>query len=695
MAKMGETLPYKLNPARCDDRDGDGNGEWTVDNIKCVPITCPPVQDYNGDGHLILSPSTAEQREMELVIGTKLIWSCGTCHYMEREEYSEMECILRDDKKYGVWSNRHTERRCKAIYCDVEPIENGKAQSSWKEKCAKEVNYNCKDSTYELVGGGETVRCGESGQLDGTIPAGCRKKECPDIITEHHDSTLIMTYYDADYTQLQTPSFTLDSRVEFDCETGWELENRDADYMECVQGGDGAAKWSREITKCVDKCLDVGPDPIEHGVYTPSTGPVRSVTCETCYKPTNSKTQVVCNSGKWEPPHSADCERIRCTSPGKGTAVRQKSETYKDPYHCHDEVEYYCENENYVMSGDAKRICQNDGTWSGIAPMCQYIACPELPKIANGVKDMNEAATVVDYECETGYAMYGDGSSGDDNVNSRRVCTKGQWSGTAITCKVEECGRIATIQYGVYEVTVKGKEGRDDTFGAEVTYRCRSDNFQLEGEATRTCTSDGTWNGEPPKCVCVECDPVVLVNGQIVGDDKQPDSIVTYVCDTGYKLSDPEAAERTCLHDGRWSGTAPTCERVTCGRPDKPKGAILISAPLKTKYYHGDTVSHTPFDSQMGSRCQFFPTNAVIMTCNDDGTWHQDGLCDMFEILVPDWLITSHVTLITNFDWLITCFGWFLMNHLSRWKENKRTYYQDMIVCNGIVQGDTTDMVEQ
>ena len=39
--------------------------------------------------------------------------------------------------------------------------------------------------------------------------------------------------------------------------------------------------------------------------------------------------------------------------------------------------------------------------------------------------------------------------------------------------QVERCGRIATIQYGEFEVTIKGKEGLDDSFGAEVTYKCR------------------------------------------------------------------------------------------------------------------------------------------------------------------------------------------------------------------------------
>eukprot|EP00116_Pleurobrachia_bachei_P004481 sb/3464743/ len=35
------------------------------------------------------------------------------------------------------------------------------------------------------------------------------------------------------------------------------------------------------------------------------------------------------------------------------------------------------------------------------------------------------------------------------------------------------------------------------------------------------------------------------------------------------------------------------------------------------------------------------------------------------EILVPDWLITSHVTKITSYDWVFTCFGRFLAERLN------------------------------
>ena len=37
------------------------------------------------------------------------------------------------------------------------------------------------------------------------------------------------------------------------------------------------------------------------------------------------------------------------------------------------------------------------------------------------------------------------------------------------------------------------------TFGSVATYSC-DDGFILNGIATRTCTSDGTWSGDNPSC---------------------------------------------------------------------------------------------------------------------------------------------------------------------------------------------------
>ena len=58
--------------------------------------------------------------------------------------------------------------------------------------------------------------------------------------------------------------------------------------------------------------------------------------------------------------------------------------------------------------------------------------------------------------------------------------------------------------------------------------------------------------------VAVTCgDPGTPSNGARIGDVFTFGSSVSYQCNEGYRISDD--ASRTCLSDGTWSGTTPTC----------------------------------------------------------------------------------------------------------------------------------------
>ena len=47
---------------------------------------------------------------------------------------------------------------------------------------------------------------------------------------------------------------------------------------------------------------------------------------------------------------------------------------------------------------------------------------------------------------------------------------------------------------------------------------------------------------------------------------------VRYACPLGFKLINGDG-ERTCLITGRWSGKAPTCQYVDCGKI--PQGLFI------------------------------------------------------------------------------------------------------------------------
>lgn len=122
--------------------------------------------------------------------------------------------------------------------------------------------------------------------------------------------------------------------------------------------------------------------------------------------------------------------------------------------------------------------------------------------------------------------------------------------------------------------------------GGSAVYFCNN-GFTIRGPSFRTCGVDGEWTPRnPPVCtrksfrtvhntasIADQCiisptansgtvvcptltDPA---NGMIMLSTTTVGSTVTYTCNTGYVLDNPNSAERTCLPDGTWTGDDPMC----------------------------------------------------------------------------------------------------------------------------------------
>jgi len=94
-----------------------------------------------------------------------------------------------------------------------------------------------------------------------------------------------------------------------------------------------------------------------------------------------------------------------------------------------------------------------------------------------------------------------------------------------------------------------------------VTYSCNA-GFELIGEATLTCLSDGVWDHTPPTCQRVQCQIQPIENGIILSDAPayEFEDIVTYSCNAGFELIGE--ATLTCLSDGTWDHEPPICEEL-------------------------------------------------------------------------------------------------------------------------------------
>ncbi len=85
----------------------------------------------------------------------------------------------------------------------------------------------------------------------------------------------------------------------------------------------------------------------------------------------------------------------------------------------------------YTLSGSTTRTCQTNGAWSGTAPTCNAVQCPELPHPSGGSVWLTARTpgSYAIYSCNTGNIHIG---------SSFRICqSDGTWSGNAPTCQGE------------------------------------------------------------------------------------------------------------------------------------------------------------------------------------------------------------------------------------------------------------------
>ncbi|XP_035660140.1 CUB and sushi domain-containing protein 1-like [Branchiostoma floridae] len=84
----------------------------------------------------------------------------------------------------------------------------------------------------------------------------------------------------------------------------------------------------------------------------------------------------------------------------------------------------------------------------------------------------------------------------------------------------------------------------------------------MSGSSSRTCQSNQQWSGSQPSCGRVSCPTLSApAHGSISGSHYYGDR-VTFSCSAGYFLQG--SSSRTCQSNRQWSGTQPTCQRKSC-----------------------------------------------------------------------------------------------------------------------------------
>uniref|UniRef100_A0A182YMX3 Sushi, von Willebrand factor type A, EGF and pentraxin domain-containing protein 1 n=1 Tax=Anopheles stephensi TaxID=30069 RepID=A0A182YMX3_ANOST len=183
--------------------------------------------------------------------------------------------------------------------------------------------------------------------------------------------------------------------------------------------------------------------------------------------------------------------------------------------------------------------------------ICQHQpkACgrPEQPPNSTMIAPKGfDVGAVVEYSCDEGHLLVGP---------QQRTCLEtGFYNEFPPVCKYIECGLPASIPHGNYDL-INGTVGYLST----VMYRC-ADGYEMVGRAVLVCDIDERWNGPPPRCELIECDPLptLFPNGVIVSSNQTVYGTRAEVhCNRGY-IPDGEP-EIVCTATGQWSQPLPKC----------------------------------------------------------------------------------------------------------------------------------------
>lgn len=249
----------------------------------------------------------------------------------------------------------------------------------------------------------------------------------------------------------------------YTCDAGRVLTGNGGSSIRVCQA-DGS--WTGSDPSCEEIVSPCVPNPCLNGGTCNATGTTFECECAQGFEGATCATRTPCSPALTPPPN--------------GSVDRTTGATG-------DVATYTCDG-GYTLVGGATRMCQATGAWSGSPPTCRPNPCtPNLVSPLNGSVDRTSGVTgdVATYSCNPGYTLSG--------ARTRSCQTSGTWSGTAPTCTANACSPDLTPP------TNGSVDRTTGTTGEVATYTCNL-GYQLAGEPTRTCQTNGVWSGSAPSC---------------------------------------------------------------------------------------------------------------------------------------------------------------------------------------------------
>ena len=562
------------------DRTCGPDRQWSGDPSSCIPISCGSPPTIN-NGYSV---------EQNAVYGEIVHYQCNYGYAYVPGAQTYINCT-----HTGAYTTELP--MCLQSFCRVpNQLANGNVITSTNIVNKSDIiEYVC-DLGYRLQGDAYAV-CRLGGKWD-NINIGCLPVQC---------STPESIVYGG-YT-LDNHTTDYESHVTYRCDYGYELVGSENLY--CTEIG----QWSGMSPTCSRiECPNVTilngkvivDDDSGTGTYIINTN--ITLSCNEGFIATINNS-VCASSGVWVPPISLDiCQAIECRP-----HVIPHSVSYSGVHSFSDIVPVACEI-GYELHGNVNITCGSNGEWEVPLPECKGIECDALQldhgrvsysftNADNKIYHGSEAS----FRCNTGYNLIGRESSS--------CLSTGQWSTALPQCIIVTCTAPTLsahmAQPNAMEVLYR--------YNDEVSYKCEL-GYDIIGETSIVCTSNGSWSSTPPSCSIILCDVVRVDNGiiynrnrVIIGDSVIVGTIVTTTCITGYVVATNYTTVE-CGIDGQLSQTQPYCRPVRCPTPVIENG-VWLSMNETVGFAYDSVVTFTCRDGYK------LENNPDSLTCMNTEEW--------------------------------------------------------------------------
>ncbi|MCL4136014.1 UNVERIFIED_CONTAM: hypothetical protein GTU68_063100, partial [Idotea baltica] len=337
------------------------------------------------------------------------------------------------------------------------------------------------------------------------------------------------------------------------------------------------------------------------------------------------KERICSPTGYWSG-EAPSCKYIDC---GKPSSIENGVLSLLDGRTNYGSKTKYVCAENYTMDGNDTVVCGDDGEWEPRVPECLYSWCSELEAPMNGLLKLSgrRSGDTAEFTCDPGYFMVGQ--------ETLSCALGGKWSGTPPNCQFVDCGLPETMEHGKMTLV------NSTTYvGSMAVYECEDD-YWLEGHSIRVCENNGHWQGDRPSCKLISCsEPYIPIGGYITGYGFEVHSEVQYHCEAGHYMTGIDT--RVCNRDRQWTGTAPNCTFVDCGR---------LAPIIKGELAFDSQEAHTHLDAQVHYKCMpnYRLIGEELRVCQKNGVWSGDSpRCEEIRCSEPESPEKSRITVTGN-----------------------------------------------